>query len=201
MRCVCVQDTICQCKQLRLLNLGFEPGEDDYVDAEDASLLLVDLIDALPNLATLHWEESAPVYASGYEWECTHAFSARKESPESPAGSGLRLLHAEKCTFEGFPELPASLQTLSLCNRLSGCYPLPERLDLLLAPCAALSELYILLMHKSEQLDLPAIAAACPGLRVLVLSVLVHRTQTVRPSCTLPSDDKAVLLLPCHQLI
>ena len=197
-----MQDTICQCKQLRLLNLGFEPGEDDYVDAEDASLLLVDLIDALPNLATLQWEESAPVYASDYEWECTHAF-ARKESLESPAGSGLRLLHAEYCTFEGFPELPASLQILSLCNRLSGSYPLPERLDLLLAPCAALCELYILLMHKAAQLDLPAIAAACPALRVLVLSVLVHNqdtTETVRPCCAPACADKAVLFLPCHQL-
>ncbi len=186
-----MQDTICQCKQMSSLRIVFvgrkeddHGSEEDEDDLPDASSLLMGFSAALPNLATLQWEEDAPFYAYGGEWECSPAFSARKESPESLAGAGLRLLHTQKCTFKAVSQLPASLQTLSLCNRPDYCYPLLERLHTLLAPCATLCELYILQTVNHKVLDLPAIAAACPALRVLVLHELDHRPQTVSPSCT-----------------
>ena len=184
-----MQDTICQCKHLCSLNIVFQSsGEEDYdsekdYDEGDASSLLMEFSSALPNLATLQWEEKAPFYLDGNTWQCSPAFGARKAA-KSPNGAGLRLLHAEKCTFEAVSQLPASLQTLPLCNRQDYCYPLLERLHKLLAPCAALCELYILHTANHKVLDLPAVAAACPALRVLVLHVLDHRPQTVSPSCT-----------------
>ena len=173
--------------------------EDDPL--EDAGSLLMDISAALPSLATLQWEEESPVYADGTpysDWQCSPA-SVASEAAESPAGAGLRLLHAEKCSFEAVSELPASLQRLSICNRLSHHTFLHERLDLLLAPCAALRELSIVLTYKIAPLDLPAIAAACPELRVLVLHYVIispwkGSPEVVSPSCAPACMDEALVV-------
>ena len=114
------------------------------------------------------------------------AFVARTAA-ESPAGSGLRLLQAEQCSFDTVSTLPASLHVLSICNRLGFSQLLRDRLHLLLAPCAALRELYLLgaTPCTAATLDLPLIAAACPALRVLVVSVSIRAEGAqVRASCT-----------------
>ena len=179
-----VQDTICQCKQLSSLHIAFEADDwgDDDPD-KDASDFLMDIAAALPKLATLQWEERPPVNADPDKWQFSPAFSARK-ADGSPAGAGLRLLHAEKCMLESVSGLPASLQVLSMCNRVGDCFPLREGLDQLLAPCAALRELYLVHTYTLEPLDLPAIAAACPKLRVLVLHIIIPIGHAVSPSCT-----------------
>ena len=182
-----LQDAICQCKQLRTLYIGRDEGAGP---PQDASSLLMDFSAALPNLTALQWLEAAP-----RRMGTRHTFSAFVSVPymdmkatESLAGPGLRLLQAEQCRFEDVPALPASLQMCSLRSWELDCpYPL-DRLHLLLAPCAALRELYILRVTLSGAalLDLPSIAATCPALQVLVLHVLME-DQRVSPcpaSCT-----------------
>ena len=72
-------------------------------------------------------------------------------------------------------------QVLSIRNTGRACQPLRERLDLLLAPCAALRELYVQQLDISDAacLDLPVIATSCPALRVLVLHVRTQDFQKV----------------------
>ena len=146
----------------------------------------MDFSTALPKLATVQWREGPPIgqqtewHLDWEGWEFSPTLVAR-QAAESPAG--LRLLQTEKCSFRSVAGLPASLQILSLWKRLSDRHLLQARLDLLLAPCAALRELYLLHMYTSAVLDVPAIAAACPELRVLVLRVVVERV--LSPPCRL----------------
>ena len=140
---------------------------------------------ALPKLTALHWREAR---RRGDNQRVTLAtrwtFDAFMDKPwmgrkaaEPLAGPGLRLLQAEQCSFEAVPTLPASLQICSLRHWGREHPPLRGRFDLLLAPCAALRELHILQCTLSDDasVDLPAIAASCPALRVLVLHVSMER--------------------------
>ena len=175
-----IQDTICQCKQLRALHILSNPGRRGAPAAlPDVSNLLEGICAALPKLATLQWRDMNVNMQRdrGHIWP---AFVARTAA-ESPAGSGLRLLQTEQCTYDAVSTLPASLHVLSICNRpdaqegLPGIRPLRDRLHLLLAPCAALRELYLLQATpcRAATLDLPLLAAACPALRVLVVYVSI----------------------------
>ena len=196
-----MQETICQCKQLYTLHIEYKVGK-RFGPPPDASSLLMELSAALPNLATLHWRESE--LFSLQRTPTRYIFSAFTASPyrrpglartvaaETLAGSGLRLLQTEACSFSN-AALPATLQVLSLRNTGRACQPLRERLDLLLAPCAALRELYVQQLDISDAacLDLPLIAALCPALRVLVLHVRTQDCQEVSPA-----RPAGVLFLP-----
>ncbi len=140
------------------------------------SSVLMELSAALPNLAMLHWRDAK----ARRRTSTRHIFSAFNANPfhrpglpstqaaETLAGPGLRVLQAEQCSFAAASALPASLQVFS-----SSSLTLNGRLDLLLAPCAALRELYIHLwaLEGAALVDLPLIAASCPALRVLVLHI------------------------------
>ena len=184
-----MQETIGQCQQLFTLHIAYKVGK-RFGPPPDASSLLMDLSAALPNLATLQWRESE--LFSLQRKPTRHIFSAFNANPyrrpglartvtaETLAGSGLRLLQTEACSFSN-AALPATLQVLSLRNTGRACQPLRERLDLLLAPCAALRELYVQQLDISDAacLDLPVIATSCPALRVLVLHVRTQDFQKV----------------------
>ena len=197
-----MQKTICQCKHLSTLHIAFKVGK-RFGPPPDASSLLMELSSALPNLATLHWRESE--LFSLQRRPTRHIFSAFTANPyrrpglarivasETLAGSGLRLLQTEACSFSN-AALPTTLQVLSLRNTGRACQPLRERLDLLLAPCTALRELYIQQLDISDAacLDLPLIAALCPALSVLVLHVQTQNCKEVSPA-----RPAGVLCLPC----
>ena len=161
----------------------------------DASSLLMELSVALPNLATLQWRESA-IGQAKQRTPTRRIFSAfianhlkrpglAREAPESLAGSGLRLLQAKQCSFKSVAALPASLQMCSLSGGDGQVWdiPLRKRLHLLLAPCVALRELYILhfILCGGASLDLPLVATSSPALRVLVLHISVIFGPEVSP--------------------
>ena len=171
---LCLQDTICQCKQLRAFHVAFKVVSRAHTVSRqpmpEASGLLMELRAALPELAVLQWRELIPARCTPHTRHMSSALTAGIAA-ESPAGCGLRLLQAEQCSFASVPALPASLQVFWLCNGLSVRHPQPESLNKLLAPCAALRELYILQYRsfKPVPLNLSVLTTACPALQVLVL--------------------------------
>ena len=150
----------------------------------------MDLCAALPNLATLLWRQSTFTPAQPRTQHMFSDFIGSKAAERLP-GSGLRLLEAEHCSFTWVPNLPASLQLLSLKNLGRGhsvrngqreFHPINKYVSCLLHHCVALRELYLL--HCKCELanpDLPSIAASCPVLRVLVLHVVAENGQEVSP--------------------
>ena len=210
----CVQATICHCKQLRSLHIAYKVGKADATGhwkaspVPDASSLLMDFAAALPKLATLQWRDLAAAHAEQRARHMSPAFIVRAAA-ESPAGSGLRVLQAEQCSFDAVHALPASLQVLSLRMGTTNVRPLREGLGLLLAPCAALRELYVLQYARcrAASVDLPSIAAACPVLRVLVLHVHLEAScehevsSSLQSSMRLPGMPVAALFgtpgMPC----
>ena len=85
---------MCQCKQLCSLHTAFEACKGDHYPP-DASSLLMDLAAALPNLAAMQWRELPHKFRNQRSQHLSPALVASK-ADESAAGSGLRLLHAEK---------------------------------------------------------------------------------------------------------
>lgn len=173
------QGTIRQCKLLTSLRITFDFAGEGGPPA-DASSLIMDLVAALPNLATLHWEEEPSTKSQPRHKQAFPVYTGEKAA-ESLAGSRLRLMQAEHCTFDAVAALPASLRIFSLWNGMGHHHKNYNRLDMLLAPCTALRELYILqcTLCRPASLDLSLIAACCPALRVVVLHVLREVGQEV----------------------
>ena len=173
-----LQDAICQCKQLRTLHIAVEA--DKGSDRRDASRLLMEFIAKVPNLTVMLWQEVAPSQAAQRTRHISSAFTARVAA-ENPAGSGLRLLHAEQCSFNAVPPLPTSLRILSLRHEMGTSAPFHTSIAELVAPCAALCELYLLEMTlgSSNVLILPLVAAACPLLQTLVMHVSLEESEWV----------------------
>ena len=151
----------------------------------------MELVATLPHLATLEWWERAST-ENAHCRRPHHIGPTCNRGAACPGGAGLRLLHAEKCSFESLPAMPSSLQVLSLLSADGGNSEfLRERLDLVLAPCASLRELYILqsFLDSRAPLGLPAIAASCPALQVLVLHVFAATEPWVshRHGCAVPA--------------
>ena len=90
------------------------------------------------------------------------------------------MLQTEHCSLASTAALPASLQVLSLRDDPIG-YTVHTRLELLLAPCRALRELYLLECNVSNVglLNLPAVAACCSALRVLGLQLYVQYPEQI----------------------
>ena len=184
------------CKQLRCLHISFEVGDKEKPSQDrlppDGGELLMHLSAALPNLSTLLWRQSAHTPALPRTQHIFSDFIGSKPAERLP-GCGMRVLQAEHCSFDCVPELPASLQILSLKNLGRGhslregkreYHSLFKKVSCLLQRCADLRELYIL--HTAIQcepgyLDLPRLADFCPALRVLVLHVFMHGGQEVSP--------------------
>ena len=195
-----LQDAICQCKQLRTLHIAVEA--DKEIDRRDASRLLMKFPAELPNLTVLLWQEEAPSVAEKSVRHLSAGFRARLAA-ETPAGSGLRLLHAEECSFEAVPPLSTSLQVLSFRHGMETSGPSHTNVAALVAPSAALRELYILgvKLRASNVLSLPLVAAACPLLQVLVVHVCLETGQQVslslHSSMQRLSTATAALMLVC----
>ena len=207
-----LQDTICQCQHLQSLHIAYDDDRKGMIGDPTPSSFLMDLSAALPNLAMLHWRDAK----ARRRTSTRHIFSAFNANPfdrpglpktqaaETLAGPRLRVLQAEECSFAAASALPASLQVLSIMN---GYFSHVKRLELMLAPCAALRELYLRQFCNcdADALDLPLIATSCPRLRVLVVHVLgPSHGDTVRtPSCThhdCSASEACRLILHSHHL-
>lgn len=140
-------------------------------------------IAALPHLCTLQWWDIASTEDEHRLRHMSPACIAREAA--CPGGAGLRLLHADNCSLHSVVALPGSLQVLSLLSGDGKADILRERMDMLLAPCASLRELYILqsFLDSGAPLGLPALAASCPMLRVLVLHVFTATEPGVSCPC------------------
>ena len=167
-----MQGALCQLRQLRSLYIGIDHNNSTH---PSTSQLMVEIAAALPDLATLQWQESGSCtgvsdWAAAFSDDFVTAVAG--ESNCLSQAKGLRLLQTNNSVFRDLQSLLLpSLQYLALSND-----PLHGDLLLLLQQqCSTLSELYLVKCYVDNMCSsscLLSIGRACPRLRVLVLHTL-----------------------------